>query len=70
MQSTKLLLDNKVKSSEASFPESVNQKLIQELELHQVELELQNEELKLAKEKAELAEKNILNYMILPLQDT
>ncbi|MCF8387692.1 MAG: response regulator [Bacteroidales bacterium] len=46
-----------MKASEMSFPESVNQKLIQELELHQEELELQNEELKLAKEKAELAEK-------------
>ena len=51
----KLLGQIKMNDSEISFTDPV--KLIQELELHQIELELQNEELKLAKEKAEFAEK-------------
>lgn len=51
----KLLGQIKKNDSEISFTDPV--KLIQELELHQIELELQNEELKLAKEKAEFAEK-------------
>lgn len=50
-----LLRERKANDSGISFTEPV--KLIQELELHQIELELQNEELTLAKEKAEFAEK-------------
>ncbi len=56
-QEAELLLNNKEKNMEKSFPESDNLQLIHELEVHQIELEMQNEELKLAKEKAELAEK-------------
>ncbi|MBN1819570.1 MAG: response regulator [Prolixibacteraceae bacterium] len=52
-----LLLNQKKKGLKASFSESDTLKLIQELQLHQIELELQNEELKQAKKKTELAEK-------------
>ncbi|MDZ7738231.1 MAG: ATP-binding protein [Bacteroidales bacterium] len=56
-QAAELLLNKKKEGSEASFSESDNLKLIQELELHQLELEMQNEDLRRAKERAELAEK-------------
>ncbi|MEI6820382.1 MAG: PAS domain S-box protein [Bacteroidota bacterium] len=49
------LLKNKNSNNELKHSEADNLKLIQELEIHQLELELQNEELTHAKEQAELA---------------
>ncbi|MDA3943053.1 MAG: ATP-binding protein [Bacteroidetes bacterium] len=56
-QAAELLINKKNKDSEAPLTESDNLKLIQELEVHQIELEMQNEELRLATKKAELAKK-------------
>src|SRR5690606_37230379 len=53
----KNLLDKKNTDRVEFLNETNYLKLIQELEVHQIELELQNEELLLAKEKAERAEK-------------
>ena len=49
------LLKNKKSNNELKHSEADNLKLIQELEIQQIELEIQNEELTHAKEEAELA---------------